>query len=177
MSTTKPNRTRKMARAAAGHWRCDICAEDHPNSVNVCLMGGVNPTMFEPDRTIVELLCKTEGALHRWNVHRKLGAHNDALAQSIRSFLREYLIPAVNVSANFTAVWDAESVADGQLIELWLLDESEQAAIANWLEKAKAVYPEATWETAKDSGMQCVKQGLYSKCFATGFPCRPTTTD
>ena len=57
------------------------------------------------------------------------------------------------------------------------LDESEQAAIANWLEKAKAVYPEATWETAKDSGMQCVKQGLYSKCFATGFPCRPTTTD
>lgn len=53
------------------------------------------------------------------------------------------------------------------------LDESEQAAIADWLEKAKAVYPDATWETAKDQGMQCVKQGLYSKCFAAGFPCRP----
>ena len=57
------------------------------------------------------------------------------------------------------------------------LDESEQAAIADWLEKAKAVYPDATWETAKDQSMQCVKQGLYSKCFAAGFPCRPTTTD
>jgi hypothetical protein len=53
------------------------------------------------------------------------------------------------------------------------LDESEQAAIADWLEKAKAVYPDATWETAKDQSLQCVKQGLYSKCFAAGFPCRP----
>jgi hypothetical protein len=57
------------------------------------------------------------------------------------------------------------------------LDESEQAAIADWLEKAKAVYPDATWETAKDQNMQCVKQGLYSKCFAIGFPCRPTTAN
>jgi hypothetical protein len=57
------------------------------------------------------------------------------------------------------------------------LDESEQAAIADWLEKAKAVYADATWETAKDQSIQCVKQGLYSKCFAAGFPCRPTTTD
>jgi hypothetical protein len=57
------------------------------------------------------------------------------------------------------------------------LDESEQAAIADWLEKAKAVYADATWETAKDQSIQCVKQGLYSKCFAAGFPCHPTTTD
>jgi hypothetical protein len=56
-------------------------------------------------------------------------------------------------------------------------DESEEAAIADWLEKAKAVYADATWETAKDQGMQCVKQGLYSKCFAVGFPCRPKATD
>ena len=54
-------------------------------------------------------------------------------------------------------------------------DESEEAAIADWLEKAKAVYADATWETAKDQSMQCVKQGLYSKCFALGFPCRPKT--
>ena len=54
-------------------------------------------------------------------------------------------------------------------------EESEDAAIANWLEKAHKIYPEATWETAKDSGIQCVKQGLYSKCFANGFPCRPKT--
>ena len=52
-------------------------------------------------------------------------------------------------------------------------DESETAAIENWLEKAHAIYPQASWETAKDSGIQCVKQGLYSKCFANGFPCRP----
>jgi hypothetical protein len=51
-------------------------------------------------------------------------------------------------------------------------DESETAAIDNWLEKAHAIYPEASWETAKDSSLQCVKQGLYSKCFATAFPCR-----
>jgi hypothetical protein len=57
------------------------------------------------------------------------------------------------------------------------LDESEAAAIADWLEKAKAVYADATWETAKDQSMQCVKQGLYSKCFAAAFPCRPTTAD
>jgi hypothetical protein len=35
-------------------------------------------------------------------------------------------------------------------------EESEAAAIADWLEKAKAVYPDATWETAKDQAMQCV---------------------
>jgi GH24 family phage-related lysozyme (muramidase) len=51
--------------------------------------------------------------------------------------------------------------------------ESEEVAVADWLEKAHAVYPDATWEAAKDSFIQCVKQGLYSKCFATGTPCRP----
>lgn len=56
-------------------------------------------------------------------------------------------------------------------------EESESAAIADWLEKAKAIYPDATWETAKDANMQCVKQGLYSKCFATGYPCHPKTPD
>jgi hypothetical protein len=56
-------------------------------------------------------------------------------------------------------------------------DESEAAAIADWLEKAKAVYADATWETGKDQSIQCVKQGLYSKCFAAAFPCRPTTAD
>ena len=56
-------------------------------------------------------------------------------------------------------------------------EESENAAVANWLEKAKAIYADASWETAKDSGIQCVKQGLYSKCFANGFPCHPKTPD
>jgi hypothetical protein len=51
--------------------------------------------------------------------------------------------------------------------------ESEEAAIADWVEKAKAIYPEADWTKAKDAKMQCVKQGLYSKCFADGIPCRP----
>lgn len=52
-------------------------------------------------------------------------------------------------------------------------EESEQAARANWTEKAKAIYPDADWAAAKEPSMQCVKQGLYSKCFATGIPCRP----
>jgi hypothetical protein len=52
-------------------------------------------------------------------------------------------------------------------------EESEAAAIADWLEKAKAIYPDADWAAAKEPLMQCVKQGLYSKCFAVGFPCRP----
>jgi hypothetical protein len=52
-------------------------------------------------------------------------------------------------------------------------DESEEAAKTDWLAKAKAVYADATWEAAKEPFMQCVKQGLYSKCFATGRPCRP----
>ena len=52
-------------------------------------------------------------------------------------------------------------------------EESEEAAKVDWLEKAKAIYADADWNAAKDAFMQCVKQGLYSKCFATGIPCRP----
>jgi len=52
-------------------------------------------------------------------------------------------------------------------------DDSEAAAVEAWLKKAQAVYPEATWETAKDSDIACAVQGLYSKCFADGIPCRP----
>jgi hypothetical protein len=50
---------------------------------------------------------------------------------------------------------------------------SEEAAIAAWLEKAKAVYPEATWDNAGDSNLSCAVQGLFSKCFADGIPCKP----
>ena len=56
-------------------------------------------------------------------------------------------------------------------------DASEEAARAAWLEKAKAVYPEATWESAKDADVACAVQGLYSKCFAQGTPCRPKSDD
>ena len=52
-------------------------------------------------------------------------------------------------------------------------EESEEAALADWLVKAQAVYADADWKTAKDPVMECVKQGLYSKCFATGVPCHP----
>lgn len=52
-------------------------------------------------------------------------------------------------------------------------DASEAAAMEAWLEKAKAVYPDATWESAKDANLACMVQGLYSKCFADGIPCRP----
>lgn len=52
-------------------------------------------------------------------------------------------------------------------------DDSEAAAVEAWLKKAKAIYPEATWETAKDSDVACAVQGLYSKCFADGIPCKP----
>jgi hypothetical protein len=51
-------------------------------------------------------------------------------------------------------------------------EESEEAAKVDWLEKAKAIYADADWTMAKDPLMQCVKQGLYSKCFAIGIPCR-----
>lgn len=51
--------------------------------------------------------------------------------------------------------------------------ESEEVAIKAWLEKAQAVYPEATWENAGDSNLACAVQGLYSKCFADGIPCKP----
>ncbi len=53
-------------------------------------------------------------------------------------------------------------------------EHSEQTARDAWLEKAKAIYTDAAWETAKDINMTCVKQGLYSKCFATGIPCGAT---
>jgi len=50
-------------------------------------------------------------------------------------------------------------------------DHSEETARAAWLEKAHAIYTDATWETAKELNITCVKQGLYSKCFATAIPC------
>jgi hypothetical protein len=53
-------------------------------------------------------------------------------------------------------------------------EHSEQTAKENWLEKAKAIYADAAWETAKDINMTCVKQGLYSKCFASAIPCGAT---
>ncbi len=52
-------------------------------------------------------------------------------------------------------------------------EESEDAAISDWLSKATAVFVDSEWNTAKDSDLECVKQGLYSKCFATGVPCHP----
>ena len=52
-------------------------------------------------------------------------------------------------------------------------EESAEAARVAWLEKAKAIYADADWTTAKNPLMQCVKQGLYSKCFAVGYPCHP----
>jgi len=48
---------------------------------------------------------------------------------------------------------------------------SEDAAIAAWLEKAKQQDPLTTWETAGKADLSCVKQGLFSKCFALGVPC------
>ncbi len=52
-------------------------------------------------------------------------------------------------------------------------EESEAAAIKDWLDKASAIFADADWNTAKDASMGCVKQGLYSKCFAAGVPCHP----
>jgi hypothetical protein len=52
-------------------------------------------------------------------------------------------------------------------------EESAEAAIADWLTKAKEIYADADWKFAKDPSMECVKQGLYSKCFAIGIPCHP----
>jgi hypothetical protein len=56
-------------------------------------------------------------------------------------------------------------------------DASEQAAREAWLEKAKAIYPEATWESAYQANLSCAVQGLYSKCFAQAIPCRPKSGD
>jgi hypothetical protein len=53
-------------------------------------------------------------------------------------------------------------------------EHSEDTAKAAWLEKAKAIYSDATWEGAKEIDMICVKQGLYSKCFARAIPCGAT---
>ena len=52
-------------------------------------------------------------------------------------------------------------------------DASEQAAKDDWLAKAKAVYPDADLANAKDVKWECVKQGLYSKCFLAAVPCHP----
>jgi hypothetical protein len=50
-------------------------------------------------------------------------------------------------------------------------EESEESAIKDWLDKARAVYSDADWQKTKEPKMECVKQGLYSKCFAMAIPC------
>lgn len=50
-------------------------------------------------------------------------------------------------------------------------EHSEEAAKKDWLAKALAIYSDADWTKAKDPKLGCVKQGLYSKCFATAAPC------
>ena len=52
-------------------------------------------------------------------------------------------------------------------------DASEQAAKDDWLAKAKAVYPDADLANAINVKWECVKQGLYSKCFLAAVPCHP----
>jgi hypothetical protein len=56
-------------------------------------------------------------------------------------------------------------------------EESEEAAIKAWRDKAGAVFADADWNTAKAPILECVKQGLYSKCFATGVPCHPKSKE
>ena len=50
-------------------------------------------------------------------------------------------------------------------------EESEEAAIEDWLKRARAIYSDADWKKTKEPKMECVKQGLYSKCFAVAIPC------
>lgn len=54
-------------------------------------------------------------------------------------------------------------------------DDAENVAIAVWKKKAAAVFPETDldFDLAKDSNLSCAVQGLYSKCFADGIPCKP----
>lgn len=53
-------------------------------------------------------------------------------------------------------------------------DEAETVAIENWMEKAAKVFPdtELDFDLGKDSNLSCAVQGLYSKCFADGIPCK-----
>ncbi len=53
-------------------------------------------------------------------------------------------------------------------------EHSEETAKEGWLVKAHAIFTDASWQTAKELNMTCVKQGLYSKCFATAIPCGVT---
>ena len=53
------------------------------------------------------------------------------------------------------------------------IDDAEEAAIKNWQKKASSFHPDADFDLAKDSNLSCARQGLYSKCFADGIPCKP----
>ncbi len=56
-------------------------------------------------------------------------------------------------------------------------DQAETVAIEDWMQKASKVFPDAEldFDMAKDSNLSCAVQGLYSKCFADGIPCKPKT--
>jgi len=50
-------------------------------------------------------------------------------------------------------------------------EHSQETAKADWLAKARAIYTDASWETAKKLSITCAQQVLYSKCFASAIPC------
>lgn len=50
-------------------------------------------------------------------------------------------------------------------------EQSQEAARKEWLKKATEIYPDATFENAKDPQMQCANQGLYSNCAVSAIPC------
>lgn len=52
-------------------------------------------------------------------------------------------------------------------------DKAESLAIEDWTKKAKKVFPDADFDLSKDENLSCAVQGLFSKCFADGIPCRP----
>ena len=54
-------------------------------------------------------------------------------------------------------------------------DKAETLAIEDWRAKAAEVFPDIDldFDIAKDSNLSCAVQGLYSKCFADGIPCKP----
>jgi ParB/RepB/Spo0J family partition protein len=126
MTTKTTTKKRKTARPAAGHWRCELCAEDHPLTENVCILGGFSPELMEPDLAIAELLAQDQLQMPRWNALRRNGANNDDIVQAIRAALKEFLLSYMHATDHLTALWDGDAVADGELIEVWLLDAGEQ---------------------------------------------------
>ena len=78
----------------------------------------------------------------------------------------------VTRSTKHISVQVIDDLVGRTLVSASTMEADVRAVTGDKTEKAKKVFPDPNFDLAKDSNLSCAVQGLYSKCFADGIPCR-----